>query len=55
MRNWSFKCILRAAIKDATVLSAWMSGDLMKAGTTQTETSLLKQYVACESVDLLDD
>ena len=29
--------------------------DLIKAGATQTETSLLKQYVAGERVDLLDD
>ena len=29
--------------------------DLIKAGSTQTETSLLKQYVAGERVDLLDD
>ena len=29
--------------------------DLIKAGATQTETSLLKQYVASECVDLLDD
>ena len=28
---------------------------LIKAGVTQTETSLLKQYVASECVDLLDD
>ena len=27
----------------------------MKAGATQTETSLLKQYEAGESVDFLDD
>ena len=31
------------------------SFDLIKAGATQTETSLLKQYVAGERVDLLDD
>ena len=30
------------------------SFDLIKAGATQTETSLLKQYVAGERVDLLD-
>ena len=29
--------------------------DLIKAGATQTKTSLLKQYVAGERVDLLDD
>ena len=29
--------------------------DLIKAGATQTETSLLKQYVAGERVDLLDE
>ena len=29
--------------------------DLIKAGATQTETSLLRQYVAGERVDLLDD
>ena len=29
--------------------------DLIKAGTTQTETLLLKQYVVGECVDLLDD
>ena len=29
--------------------------DLIKARATQTETSLLKQYVAGEPVDLLDD
>ena len=29
--------------------------DLIKAGATQTETSLLKQYAAGERVDLLDD
>ena len=29
--------------------------DLIKAGATQTETSLLKQYVAGERVDLLGD
>ena len=29
--------------------------DLIKAGATQTETSLLQQYVAGECVDLLDD
>ena len=28
---------------------------VIKAGATQTETSLLKQYVAGERVDLLDD
>ena len=33
----------------------WTSFDLIKAGATQTETSLLKQYVAGERVDLLDD
>ena len=31
-----------------------MPFDLIKAGATQTETSLLKQYVAVECVDLLD-
>ena len=29
--------------------------DLIKAGATQTESSLLKQYVAGECVGLLDD
>ena len=29
--------------------------DLIKAGATQTETSLLKQYVAGECADLLDE
>ena len=29
--------------------------DLIKAGATQTETSLLKQHAAGERVDLLDD
>ena len=29
--------------------------DLIKAGATQTETPLLKQYVAGERVDLLDE
>ena len=29
--------------------------DLIKAGATQTEMSLLKQYAAGECVDLLDD
>ena len=29
--------------------------DLIKAGATQTKTSLRKQYVACVRVDLLDD
>ena len=28
---------------------------MIKAGATQTETSLLKQFVAGERVDLLDD
>ena len=31
------------------------SFDLIKAGATQSETSLLKQHVAGERVDLLDD
>ena len=34
-----------------SLLAIWLD----KAGTTQTETSLLKQYVAGERVDLLDD
>ena len=29
--------------------------DLIKAGATQTKTSLLKQYVAGDRVDLLDE
>ena len=32
-----------------------MPFDLIKAGATQTETSLFKQYVAGECVDFLDD
>ena len=36
-------------------LSSQKKVDLIKAGATQTETSLLKQYVAGERVDLLDD
>ena len=32
-----------------------MTSDLIKAGATQTETSLLKQYAAGERVNLLDD
>ena len=32
-----------------------MPFDLIKAGATQTETSLLKQHAAGEPVDLLDD
>ena len=36
-------------------MAAGGSFDLIKAGATQTETSLLKQSVAGERVDLLDD
>ena len=40
----------------ATHVSVWGNSERkVKAGATQTETSLLKQYVAGECVDLLDD
>ena len=35
--------------------SFWSQNDLIKAGATQTETSLPKQHAAGERVDLLDD
>ena len=59
-KSWSSS---KSTLSPATLLFAqrpfvsvlFLPLDLIKAGATQTETSLLKQYVAGERVDLLDE
>ena len=59
-----FSQVLFTKVKQIAVITVWVWGwmfvrknnfDLIKTGATQTETLLLKQYVACECVHLLDE
>ena len=57
-QNWIFfsdgSCWEIIIIKQIHTITSNILFDSIKAGATQTETSLLKQYVAAECVDLLD-
>ena len=57
-KTGTVKHVKSSVARSGDIVLRWSSGyglDLIKAGETQTETSLLTQYVAGESVDLLDD